>query len=134
MVLFKGKTEVEVENYANIEAQKVAQWARNNKISFNDQKSKITIITRQKPKNRRDFNIFLNNKELKQEDTVKYLGITIDTRFNFNQHIDNVTGKCIKNIHALSKSAEINWGLTHDVLRNIYTCAILPILSLGAPV
>jgi hypothetical protein len=44
MILTKGKTEVEVENYANIKTQKVAGWARNNKIIFNDQKSKLMIL------------------------------------------------------------------------------------------
>ena len=48
MILVKGTTQVEVENYANIETQKVAKWARNNKMSFNDQKSKVTIITKEK--------------------------------------------------------------------------------------
>jgi len=50
MILVKGIIQVEVENYANIETQKVANWARNNKIVFNDQKSKIMVITRNKPK------------------------------------------------------------------------------------
>jgi hypothetical protein len=133
MILVKGTTQVEVENYANIETQKVAKWARNNKTHFNDQKSKVMLITRQ-PKNKRDFKIFLNNKKLQQEDTMKYLGITIDRRLNFNVHIDNITGKCIKIIHALSKSAKINWGLRHNILRIIYTGAILAILSYGAPI
>jgi len=62
MILVKGSNQVEVENYANIEAQKVANWARNNKMSFNDQKSKVMIITKKKPKNRREIKIFLNNK------------------------------------------------------------------------
>jgi hypothetical protein len=62
MILVKGASQIEVENYANIETQKVAKWARNNKMSFNDQKSKVIIITKKKPKNRRDTNIFLNNK------------------------------------------------------------------------
>jgi len=61
MILVKGTTQVEVENYANMETQKVAKWARNNKIEFNDQKSKIKVITRNEPKNRRDLKIFLNN-------------------------------------------------------------------------
>jgi hypothetical protein len=45
-----------------------------------------------------------------------------------------MTGKCIKIIHVLSKSAKINWGLRHDVLQIIYRGAILSILSYGAPV
>ena len=54
--------------------------------------------------------------------------------FNFNQHIDKITGKSIKIIHALFKSAKINWGLRHNVLRIIYNGAILPLLSYGTPV
>jgi hypothetical protein len=64
VILVKGKTQVEVENYANIETQKVAKWARNNKMSFNDLKSKVTIISKKKPKNRRDLKLFLINKKL----------------------------------------------------------------------
>ena len=92
------------------------------------------VITRKNPKNRRDFKIFLNNKELKVEDTINYLGITIDRRFTFNEHVENIKGKCIKIIHALSKSAKINWGLRHVVLSIIYAGAIVPILSYGAPI
>ena len=69
---------------------------------------------------------------MRQEETIKYLGIIIDKRLNFNMHIDYTTGKCIKLIHTLSKSAKVNWGLRHDVLRMIYFGAILPILSYGA--
>ena len=134
VILVKGASQLEVENYANIEMQKVAKWARNNKMSFNDQKSKVIIITKKKTKNRRDINIFLDNKKLQQVDTLKYLGITIDRRFNFNQHIEEITGKCLRITHALAKSAKINWGLRHDVLRIIYKGAILPILAYGSPI
>ena len=63
MILVKGTSQVEVENYANIETQKIAKWTRNNKVYFNDQKSNIMVIMRNKPKNRWDFKFFLNNKK-----------------------------------------------------------------------
>ena len=134
IILVKGSNQVEVENYAYIEKQKVAKWARNNKLSFNDQKSKVMIVTKKKPKDRRDIEISLSNKKLQQADTIQYLGITIDRRFHFSQHTDKITGKSIKIIHALSKSAKINWGLRQDVIRIIYNGAVLPSLSYGAPV
>jgi len=74
---------------------------------------------KEKPKNRRDIKIFLNNKKIQQADTV----------FTFNQHIDKITRKSIKIVPALSKSAKINWGFIHDVLRIIYNGAILPLLA-----
>jgi hypothetical protein len=60
----KGNTQVEVEMYANIETQKIATCGRNNKIIFNDQKSKLTVITRRKPKIKQDFKMYRNNKKL----------------------------------------------------------------------
>jgi hypothetical protein len=107
LTLTKGKIQVEVENYANIEIQNVASWARNSKIIVNDQKSKLTAITRKTPKIKRDFNMSLNNKKLQQEDKIKYLGIIIDRRFNFNENVEHITGKCIELIHALSNSAKL---------------------------
>jgi hypothetical protein len=85
-------------------------------MKFNEQKSKMMIITRRRPKMKREYKIYLNNTAIRQEETIKYLGIIIDKRLNFNAHIDYTTGKCIKLIHALSKSAKVNWGLRHDVL------------------
>jgi hypothetical protein len=48
MILTKGKIQVGVDNYANIETQKFVTWARDNKIIFKDQKSKLMILTRRK--------------------------------------------------------------------------------------
>jgi len=73
----KGKTQEEVENYANLELIKVTRWARDNKMAFNEQKSKLVTITRRKPKTKRDYKIYLNNKQLRQENAIKYLGIII---------------------------------------------------------
>jgi len=61
-------------------------------------------------------------------------GTIIDKRLDFNAHIDYTIGKCMKLIHALSKSAKVNCGLRHDVIRMIYFGAILPILSYGVQV
>jgi hypothetical protein len=38
MIVVKGTNQEEADSYANIETQKAAKWARNNKINFNDQK------------------------------------------------------------------------------------------------
>lgn len=134
LLAVKGRSNLELENYANLELQKITNWAKENKIKFNDQKSKMLIITRRKPQIQREINIYLNNRKLNQEETIKYLGIIIDRKFSFNQHIEHVTQKSTKLIHALSRSARVTWGLNSDVMRIIYKGAILPLLSYGAPV
>ena len=45
-----------------------------------------------------------------------------------------MTEKCRKIIFALSKSAKLNWGLSHKALKTLYTGGIQPLLLYGAPV
>jgi len=52
----------------------------------------------------------------------------------FKEHITQATEKCGKIIFALSKSAKLNWGLGHKVLKTLYTGGIQPLLIYGAPV
>ena len=66
--------------------------------------------------------------------TLKYLGIILDTKLTFREHINYITEKCSKLIFSLSKSAKFNWGLSNDALKTIYTGAILPLLLYGAPI
>jgi len=71
----------------------------------------MMIITHRRTKMKREYKIYLNKTAMRQEETIKYLDIIIDKRLNFNAHINYTTRKCIKLIHALSKSAKVNWGL-----------------------
>ena len=134
MVLSQKKNILQAENIANIEINKIETWAKNNKIEFNENKSKLLVITRRRPRNYRDIRIYLNNKQLLISENIRYLGVTLDRKFNFNKHIEYVSEKCTKLIHSLSKSARVNWGLKSDVLKIIYRGAILPLLSYAAPV
>lgn len=133
LILVKGKNTLEIENKANIEMRKISKWATDNKISFNRTKTQVMLVSRQKPKNQQVLNIYLNNVKINQKEVMKYLGIFIDKRYRFNQHIEHIAEKCTKLIHALSKSAKINWGLRSDVMRIIYKGAMLPLLSYGVP-
>jgi len=134
MLAIRGRTVSEAENMAKIELTKIAAWARDNKIHFNEQRSKTILISRRKRKERRDVMIYLNSRPLPQAQSPKYLGIIIDKKLTFKNHLHYVTDKCSKLIFALSKSAKIIWGLGHGALKTIYTGAILPLLQYGAPI
>ena len=134
ILVTRGKTVIEAENFTNTELNKIATWAKNYKVEFNDNKSTAMLVSRRKRKERKDINIFLNFKLLKQVNKMKYLGIIMDNKFKFNEHITYAAAKCTKLIYSLSKSAKLTWGLRHNVLRTIYEGAILPLLMYGAPV
>ena len=63
--------------------------------------------------------MYLNNKALQQVSTTKYLGIVIDNKFKFSEHISYVAERSSKLIQSLSKSAKLTWGLHHEALQTI---------------
>jgi hypothetical protein len=134
LIMIKAESIREAENIANVEMCKISAWAGDNKIRFNEHKSKVILMTRRKRKERKEIDIYLNNKPLIQEHSLKYLGIIFDSKLTFKEHINYVAEKCTKLIFTLSKSAKLNWGLKHQALKTIYTGGILPLLLYGAPI
>jgi hypothetical protein len=57
--MIKADSIREAENIANVKMSKVSAWAKENKIRFNEQKSKVILMTRRKRKERKDLEIYL---------------------------------------------------------------------------
>jgi hypothetical protein len=119
------------ENIANIELRKISSWTKDNKIRFNEQNSKAMLLTRRIRRERKELEIYLKYKPLMQVKTLKYLGIILDSKITFRDHIIDINGKCSKLIYTLSKSAKPNWGLNYSALKTIYTGGILPFYCMG---
>jgi ribonuclease HI len=92
------------------------------------------LITRRKRKETKTKAVYMNNKRLEQVQTIRYLGITIDSKIKFRDHILHTAQRCTKLIHTLSRSAKMNWGLSSKTLHTIYKGAIIPLMTYGGPV
>ena len=92
--LTRGRTVREAENITNIEMTKISTWATNNEIQFNNLKSKEMLLPRRKCKERKELDIFFNNRPITQVHNVKYLGIILDSKLSFKDHINYMTEKC----------------------------------------
>jgi hypothetical protein len=94
---------LDAENYTNQDLKKIENWARENKIQFNENKSKVLMVTTKTSRDNITLNIYLNNKRLEQVYELKYLGIYFDSRLTFDRHIDYTAGKCTPIISMLAK-------------------------------
>jgi hypothetical protein len=74
IVLTRGTNTTEAENYAKQDLKRMEKWAADNKIEFNNKKSKVLFISK-KRNDGREVNIYLNNERLDQNEEMKYLGI-----------------------------------------------------------
>jgi ATP-dependent Clp protease adapter protein ClpS len=130
----RGDSVRAVENYVNVELSKIDGWSKNNKTKSNDKKSKVMLISRRKGKENKNITVYLNQKPLDQVTQMKYLGIILDHKFRFQEHIKYAAERCAKLIHTLSKAARLSWGIKPAAIATIYKGAILPLLTYGATV
>ena len=77
-ILTHGKMQSEAEAYANSNLARIENWARENKIQFNESKSKAMLIMRKRSHD--NINTLLNNRRLQQVTEIKYLGIYFDRK------------------------------------------------------
>jgi len=82
VLIIRGESVREAENFANVEMSKINAWSKRNKVGFNEAKSKTMLISRRKRKEAKEVKIYLNNKPIKQDTTMKYLGIVLTTCLN----------------------------------------------------
>ena len=77
----------------NIELIKVHTWLCANKLSLNIEKSNFVIFHPPQRKITYNVELKLNDKLLKQEKCIKYLGIFIDSNLSWKAHINHI---CMK--------------------------------------
>ena len=63
----------------------VFKWTKANKITINPQKSSVLIIPPKITDLIPDIKVFFNNVLVSIHESVRYLGITIDARLNFDK-------------------------------------------------
>ena len=133
IIATKGESVRAVENYVNLELNKKLHGQRITRLGLT-KKSKVMLVSRRKRKEHKSITVYLNNKQLDQVTKLKYLGIILDHKFRFNEHITYTAERCGKLIHSLARAAGMTWGIKHAAMETIYKGARMPLLTYVAPV
>ena len=92
-------------NKLNEDLSKISQWAYQWKMSFNPDVSKQAqeiIFSRKKNINNHPV-VFFNNLSINRNSTQKHLGLLLDEKLNFSEHINDKLKKVTKSINLLRK-------------------------------
>jgi hypothetical protein len=106
-IVTRGKTVDEAENVTNTKLSKITVWAKNYKMEFNHDKSTAMLAFRRKRRGRKETNVYLNYKLLKQVNKIKYLGIIMDSKLKFREHITYTGEKCINTLRRVKQKCVI---------------------------
>ena len=131
LVLFADDTNIfftdshdNLENIVNGELSKFYAWFVTNKLSLNVDKTNFMVFSI--GKNCNNFNISMNNVPLERVKRAKFLGVYIDDKLSWGDHISYVATQVSKGVGILAK---LKFTLPLKALRLIYLSLILPQLS-----
>ena len=115
-------------NIMNNGLTKLNTWFKSNKLSLNLKKTNYMLLgTHNKTNQSTDkFKLSIDNTEVKEVSTFKFLGITVDQNLTRKNHADDLAKKCSRSIgilHTVAESAflslyytlflsHINYGIT----------------------
>ena len=112
----------------NNEMKKIMRWTSANKLTINTEKTHYLIFTLKFTIYRLLLCISLNNAALEEKDHTKFLGVIIDNRLKYKDHLHYLKPKVAKTIGIINK---VEYKLPQPTLHNLYYTFIYPHLTYG---
>ena len=124
-VFLTGKNINDMVATMNIELSKLVQWLKVNRLSLNISKTKFMVFektTRIKEK----LTVTICNQDIEQVQSIKFLGVVIDSKLSWEYHIKYINQKISKAIGLLRK---VRRYLNKSCLVTLYYTFLFPYLN-----
>lgn len=76
--------------------------------------------------------VSIGGQRVKCENSIKYLGIILDTTLNWKQHIEYITGRALRAINVVKSLACVTWGASLESLLLVLKGLVMAILEWGS--
>ncbi|KAG5897365.1 hypothetical protein JTB14_030247 [Gonioctena quinquepunctata] len=97
---------------------------------FSPNKTKCMHFCRlRKPHNEPSLTLYGNILEVVPY--FKFLGVTLDQKLHWKEHIDMLATKCKKNMNIMKAVSNISWGMDREILLKMYSTLILSKIDYG---
>ena len=114
-----------------MELNQVFKWFNTNKLSLNKDKTKYAFFHKAREKDNIPLklpSLFINDNEIKQITSIKFLGVLIDEHLTWKKHITVIENKVSKNLGLLHRARRV---LPRMTLKNLYFSFIHSYLNYG---
>ena len=116
------------QDYFNV-IESFYQWCNNNYLLLNVKKTKELIFDFRKTTKEPICPLIINDEEVEVATEIKYLGIMIDNRLNWQAHFNSIYKKANQRMYFLRKLNAID--IDKGILKTFYTMAIQSVLTYG---
>ena len=112
--------------------RKLAKWCAKWRIKLNPEKTKVIIFSRSSLARNSEPILKLYGKRLKIHPQVKFLGITFDSKFTFQNHSEEILGRFNTRYHRIRLLVNKKWGPSPSTILQIYKQCVRPIFEYGS--
>ena len=124
VLYYSDKDPQVVESVLNDELNKVIKWMDKNKLKLNCTKTVGMLLgTKHMLSKHSNLHLKINDIDINNVESVKYLGVYIDRELKWNIQIEHMCSKIGKMIGFLGR---LRYFVSESILRIIYTSIILP--------
>jgi hypothetical protein len=96
-LVYKGDLSTQL---INSSLSRICTWLNANKLTLNATKTKFMLFSRRLGDQRSNLDLLMNNEPIEKVPLIKYLGVHIDEKLTFTEHVNNVITK-VKFIHSV---------------------------------
>ena len=111
----------------NIDLLNLVEWFRSNKLALNSSKTHYMIFTRQKV----DFNqqlVKIESSIIERKNTCKFLGLLIDDKLNWSEHITYIRSKISRSLYAMNRLKHV---VSSRYLKTLYDSLVHSYITYG---
>ena len=109
-VIAKQPSFVEVETTIEESLSELTQYYRSNNLRANPDITQVTAFHRRNKEAKRTLKVKWNRTDLENTPHPKYLGVTLDRKLSYKQHIHNTKMKVATRNNLLRKLSSSKWG------------------------
>ena len=132
-LLIEGSNIHDIITTLNNELNSLNVWLGANKLSINVSKTHYMVCHRARRKDNNHNNIFLNNYILTKVNYTKLLGIILDNKLNWINHISYIKNKIAKGIGILLKARKVlNKKFYSNYITHLFSHILFIVLKYGA--
>lgn len=117
-----------IENTINNDLSKLAAWANQWLITFNVLKTKFLYISLKKSENQQPLKLILNQTQLEEVSEHKSLGLIINNKLTWSNHINNL---CLSASKRIGIFKAVSSKIDYSTKLQIYKTFIRPCLEYG---
>jgi hypothetical protein len=111
-----------------------SKWAGRKLLKISSAKSQITLFTPDTKEFRDKPQVYYDGSMIPVENTIKILGITLDTKQTFTPHVSIARSKGSGRVSILKAVTGRIWGFQKEDLLLMFTAFITPVLGFGVPI